>query len=47
MSEIWIVDTLRTPTGRHGGGLSGIRADDLAAHVLRALLDRSQGGTDQ
>ena len=35
-----IVDALRTPIGRYGGALARVRPDDLAAHVLRALLDR-------
>ena len=39
--EVWIIDALRTPVGRHGGGLSGVRPDDLAAHVLKALTDKS------
>lgn len=39
--EVWIIDALRTPVGKHGGGLSGVRPDDLAAHVLKALTDRS------
>jgi len=38
-----IVDAVRTPIGRHGGALAGVRPDDLAAGVLRALLDRSPG----
>ncbi len=40
-NEVWIVDALRTPVGRHGGGLAGVRPDDLAAHVLKALTDRT------
>jgi acetyl-CoA acetyltransferase family protein len=36
----FIVDAVRTPFGRHGGALSGVRPDDLAATVLRGLLDR-------
>ena len=36
-----IVDGLRTPFGRYGGALRDVRPDDLAAHVIRALLDRS------
>lgn len=39
--EVWIVDAVRTPIGRHGGSLSGVRPDDLAAVALRALLDRT------
>jgi acetyl-CoA acetyltransferase family protein len=38
---VFIVDAVRTPFGRYGGGLAGVRPDDLAAAVLRALLDRS------
>jgi 3-oxoadipyl-CoA thiolase len=33
-----IVDGLRTPFGRYGGALAGVRPDDLAAHVIRALV---------
>lgn len=36
----FIVDGIRTPIGRYGGSLSGIRPDDLAALVLRALTER-------
>ena len=41
MSEAFVLDAARTPFGRYGGGLSHIRPDDLAATVLRALLDRN------
>lgn len=36
----WIVDAVRTPFGRIGGALSGVRPDDLAAHTLHALIER-------
>jgi len=36
-----IVDAIRTPIGRAGGMFAGVRPDDLAAHVLRALVDRT------
>ncbi len=36
-----VVDGLRTPFGRYGGALSGVRPDDMAAHVIRAVLDRN------
>jgi 3-oxoadipyl-CoA thiolase len=36
-----IVDALRTPVGRHGGVLARVRPDDLAAVVIRALLERT------
>ena len=40
MPDAYIVDAIRTPFGRYGGGLSSVRPDDLAAHAVRALLDR-------
>ncbi len=40
---VFIADAVRTPIGRMGGGLAGVRPDDLAATVLRGLLDRSPG----
>lgn len=43
MSEVYVLDALRTPFGRYGKGLAGVRPDDLGAHVLRALLRRSPG----
>jgi 3-oxoadipyl-CoA thiolase len=36
-----VVDGLRTPFGRYGGALSGVRPDDLAAHVVRAVIERT------
>ncbi|MDQ2941193.1 MAG: thiolase family protein [Chloroflexota bacterium] len=36
-----IVDGLRTPFGRYGGALKDVRPDDLAAHVVRAVVDRT------
>ncbi len=41
MTEAIICDAVRTPIGRYGGALSGIRADDLAALPIRALIDRN------
>ncbi|GLX01685.1 thiolase family protein [Microtetraspora sp. NBRC 16547] len=41
MRDVYIVDAVRTPIGRYGGALSGVRPDDLAAHVMRALADRT------
>ena len=43
MSEAYIVDYLRTPIGRFGGVLSSVRADDLAAAPIRALIARHPG----
>lgn len=40
MTLSFVYDAVRTPFGRHGKSLAGVRADDLAAHSLRALLDR-------
>ncbi|MGA3025644.1 MAG: 3-oxoadipyl-CoA thiolase [Bryobacteraceae bacterium] len=41
MEFAYICDALRTPFGRYGGSLAGVRADDLAASALKALLDRN------
>ncbi len=41
--EVFICDAVRTPIGRFGGVLAGVRADDLAAIPLRALLERNPG----
>ncbi|HEY5257143.1 MAG TPA: acetyl-CoA C-acyltransferase [Candidatus Baltobacteraceae bacterium] len=41
MREVWVIDALRTPIGRYGGALAGIRPDDLAAMTIRALIDRN------
>ncbi|GCD94208.1 thiolase family protein [Embleya hyalina] len=41
LEDVYLVDAVRTPIGRHGGALAGVRPDDLAATVLRALLDRA------
>jgi 3-oxoadipyl-CoA thiolase len=43
MSEAFICDAVRTPFGRYGGSLSGLRTDDLAAVPLRALIERNPG----
>lgn len=40
-NEVYVLDAVRTPVGRYGKGLAEVRPDDLAAHTLRALLDRS------
>ncbi len=39
--EAWIVASLRTPFGRYGGALASVRPDDLAAAVIRAIIDRT------
>ena len=40
MNQAYIVDAVRTPIGSFGGTLAPVRADDLAAHVLRELMKR-------
>ncbi|MEV8638467.1 acetyl-CoA C-acetyltransferase [Streptosporangium sp. NPDC051023] len=41
MAEAYIVEAVRTPVGRRGGGLSGVHPADLGAHALKALVERS------
>ena len=41
MAEAYIVDAVRTPIGRRGGGLAQVHPADLGAHVLRALVART------
>jgi acetyl-CoA acetyltransferase family protein len=41
MSEAYVLDAIRTPFGRFNGALAGVRPDDLGAHVVKALLERS------
>jgi acetyl-CoA acetyltransferase family protein len=41
--EVYIVDAVRTKTGRYGGALAGVRPDDLAARTVEALAERSPG----
>jgi 3-oxoadipyl-CoA thiolase len=41
MRDAFVVSAVRTPIGRAGGALAGVRADDLAALVVRAAVDRS------
>jgi 3-oxoadipyl-CoA thiolase len=43
MTEAFICDAVRTPIGRYGGALSSVRADDLAAIPIKALIDRNPG----
>src|SRR4051794_29794912 len=43
MSACYVLDAVRTPFGRYGGALAGVRPDDLATAALRGLLDRSPG----
>jgi acetyl-CoA C-acetyltransferase len=41
MADAYIVDAVRTPVGRRGGGLSQVHPADLGAHALRALVERT------
>lgn len=43
MTEAYICDGIRTPIGRYGGALSGVRTDDLAALPIKALIARNPG----
>jgi len=43
MNTAYICDGIRTPIGRYGGALAGVRTDDLAAHPIRALMSRNSG----
>jgi 3-oxoadipyl-CoA thiolase len=40
LRHAYVVDAVRTPIGRYAGALSGVRPDDLAAHVIAALVER-------
>src|SRR5256885_12533750 len=42
-----ILGYVRTPFGRYGGALSSIRPDDLASHVIRAVLERTDVGDSE
>src|SRR3979411_1573448 len=41
MAEAYIVDTVRTPVGKKGGGLAAVHPADLGAHVITGLVDRT------
>jgi acetyl-CoA C-acetyltransferase len=41
VADAYLVDAVRSPVGRRGGGLAGVHPADLGAHVLRALFDRT------
>src|SRR5438876_2698577 len=41
MSRAVVLSAVRTPVGRYGGALAGVRPDDLAAHAIRAAVERS------
>ncbi|MEY3983121.1 MAG: hypothetical protein RL160_678 [Bacteroidota bacterium] len=41
MEDVFVIDALRTPVGKFGGSLAGIRPDDLAAHIISAIVRRN------
>ncbi len=41
METVYIIDAVRTPIGKYGGALSGVRPDDLLANVIKALVERN------
>lgn len=45
--DVYIIDALRTPIGKYGGALATVRTDDLAAHVIRAAVERNELPADQ
>src|SRR5919106_5492280 len=47
MRDVYIIDAVRTPMGRFAGALASVRPDDLAAHVISALVDRNGVPTDR
>jgi 3-oxoadipyl-CoA thiolase len=47
MTDVYIIDAVRTPMGRYGGVLAGIRPDDLAAHSIAELVKRNNVAGDR
>jgi 3-oxoadipyl-CoA thiolase len=45
--DAMVIGYVRTPFGRYGGGLAAIRPDDLASHVIRAVLERTDMGDSE
>ncbi len=45
--DVYVIDALRTPIGRHGGALSAVRPDDLAAHTIGAIVERAALPADE
>ena len=43
MTDAFVCDAIRTPIGRYGGALAAVRADDLAAIPISALVARNPG----
>ncbi|MBV8489162.1 MAG: acetyl-CoA C-acyltransferase [Candidatus Eremiobacteraeota bacterium] len=44
--DVWVIDAVRTPIGRNNGALASVRPDDLAATVVRAIVDRARVSPD-
>lgn len=42
MKSVYVIDSIRTPIGKYGGGLSSVRPDDLLAYVIRGLMARNK-----
>ncbi|MEA2516998.1 MAG: acetyl-CoA acyltransferase, partial [Actinomycetota bacterium] len=47
MREVFVVDAVRTPMGKFGGAFASVRPDDLAAHVIGAIVARNSIPTDR
>jgi 3-oxoadipyl-CoA thiolase len=47
VKEVFVIDAVRTPMGRFAGALSSVRPDDLAAHVIEALVERNSVPTSE
>ncbi len=43
MKAVYVIDAVRTPVGKYAGALSSVRPDDLAAHIIKALMERNPG----
>lgn len=41
MNEVYVIDVMRTPVGKFGGSLASVRPDDMAAHVIRSIMERN------
>src|SRR5919206_1258936 len=41
LSDVFVVGAVRTPIGKYGGALAAVRPDDLAAHVIKQLIQRT------
>ena len=41
MQTVYVIDAIRTPIGKYGGALSGVRPDDLLAQVIKVLVNRN------